>query len=129
MYEPPGVDIDRIDEAVRTGSVTLGPGRYETLVRPGFRAGHPLLTFTAPWSAAEVQWNAPAPAYLARLAGGLHEAHGWDADRITDYLSSRPGIDGRLDRATVAAVTAAGLGRAGSDWLAEAPQAVERPPA
>jgi hypothetical protein len=130
MYEPPGVDIDRIDEAVRTGSVTLGPGRYETLVRPGFRDGHPLLTFTAPWTAAEVEWNAPAPAYLARLAGGLHEAQGWDADRIIDYLTGRPGIDGRLSRAAVAEVVATGLGQAGSDWLSEVPErSVERPAA
>src|SRR4051794_23122418 len=129
MYEPPGVDIDRIDEAVASGSVTLGPGRYETLVCPGSRDGHPLLTFTAPWSAAEVDWNPPAPAYLARLAGGIREAHGWDADRITDYLSARPGIDGRLDRATVVAVVTAGLGQAGSDWLPEVPERPrDRPP-
>jgi hypothetical protein len=128
MYEPPGVDIDRVDEAVETGRVVLGPGRYETLVCPGFRAGHPMLTFTAPWRAAEVEANAPAPAYLARLAGGLHEAHGWNPERITDYLAARPGVDGRLDRAAVAAIVATGMGQAGSDWLPEVPAVfVERP--
>jgi hypothetical protein len=100
MYRPPpGVAQSEIDRAVRDGSVTLGTGRYETVVCAGALDGYPLLTFTAPWTAAEVTWTKPAPRYLAMLASGLREAHGWDAERIVAYLSACPGVSGRWQRA------------------------------
>ncbi|MBE1491444.1 histone deacetylase [Plantactinospora soyae] len=104
MYQPPGRDLDLLEEAVAQGRVCLGPGRYETLVCAGTRDGHPLLTFTAPWHAAEVEWAPPAPRYLAMIASGLHEAHGWTPARITGYLAGRPGIAGRWPSAEVGEV-------------------------
>ncbi|GIJ43886.1 hypothetical protein Val02_07720 [Virgisporangium aliadipatigenens] len=103
---PPGIGPERLAEAVATGRAVLGDGRYETLVRAGTRAGFPVLTFTAPWSAADVTPNPPAPRYLAMLAGGLHEAHRWNAARIADYLTSRPGVAGHWSRARVARIAA-----------------------
>ncbi|SBT49177.1 histone deacetylase [Micromonospora auratinigra] len=94
MYRPPGADLAGIRAAARTGRVTLGPGRYETLLRVGVRDGLPMLTFTAPGRAGDVAWTAPAPVYLGMLARGLREAHGWDDDRIAAYLAERPGVRG-----------------------------------
>nr|WP_258545296.1 histone deacetylase [Micromonospora provocatoris] len=75
MYRPPGADLAGILTAVETGRARLGPGRYETLLRVGVHEGLPMLTFTAPHRAVEVQWTRPAPVYLGMLARGLREAH------------------------------------------------------
>jgi hypothetical protein len=103
MYRPPTDDLDLL-EVVSSGRHQLGEGRYETLVCAGELDGHPIVTFTAPWHAGEVEWRRPAPAYLAFLAGGLHEAHGWQADRIAGYLGSLPGVRGEWDPVEVAAL-------------------------
>lgn len=94
MYREPGVDLEVLDDVVAHGRLQLGPGRYETLICAGALDGYPVVTFTAPWSATELEPNAPAPAYLRMLAGGLHESHGWAPEQILDYLHSRPGIAG-----------------------------------
>jgi hypothetical protein len=70
----------------------LGPGRYETLVCPGFLRGHPVLTFTAPWGVHDVAWNAPSPAYLRHLRTGLAETGVWSAAVLADYLTRCPGM-------------------------------------
>jgi hypothetical protein len=79
----------RYETARAAGRLQLGPGRYETVLCVGERDGHPLLTFTAPWSAAEVPHNPPSPAYVAMLAAGLREAHGWPESRVAEYLADR----------------------------------------
>ncbi|QKV80322.1 histone deacetylase [Amycolatopsis sp. Hca4] len=91
MYRQPGPDLD-LTTVLRTGRDQLGPGRYETLLHLGDLDGHPVLTFTAPWSAAEVEKNPPSAAYLAMLVGGLREAHGWSAWEIAGYLAPLPGV-------------------------------------
>lgn len=63
-----------------------GDGVYETLVAVGTLDGLPMLTFTSPHGAHEVAHTAPAPAYLATMATGLAESHGWEATRVQDYL-------------------------------------------
>nr|WP_218617375.1 hypothetical protein [Cryptosporangium aurantiacum] len=93
MARHPDVDLD-LTEVLTTGRACLGPGRYETLVRPGDLDGHPMLTFTAPWSCADVEPNPPAARYLGMIASGLYEAHGWDADTLVAYLAERPGVRG-----------------------------------
>jgi len=90
MHREPGTDLD-IAEVIDRGTVQLGPGRYETLVCSGRLDGLPLLTFTAPWRIEEAALNPPSPAYLRHLAAGLAEAHGWSAERIDEYLSTRAG--------------------------------------
>ena len=95
MYRSPDADLDLIRMAVESGRATLGPGRYETLLRVGTRDGVPMLTFTAPGRAADVPCTAPSSVYLGMLARGLREAHGWDTDRIAGYLVDRPGVAGR----------------------------------
>jgi hypothetical protein len=94
MYRAPGADLHVIDEVVQRGRAELGDGRYETLVYAGTHDGYPALTFTAPWRASDVSITPPAPAYLAMLASGLHESHGWDVGEVVRYLSDRPGIEG-----------------------------------
>lgn len=106
MYEPPGRDFGLIEEAVAHGRACLGPGRYETLVCAGSRDGHPLLTFTAPWAAADVEWTPPAEQYLRMIASGIYEAHGWPPERISGYLSRLPGVDGLWPAADVEDVVA-----------------------
>lgn len=65
-----------------------GPGVYETLIEVGRQDGLPMLTFTAPHGLNAVPHSAPRPAYLAMLAEGLREAHGWDPERIDEYFAS-----------------------------------------
>ncbi|KDN21552.1 hypothetical protein [Amycolatopsis rifamycinica] len=90
MYRDPGPDLD-LSTVLRTGRDQLGPGRYETLLHLGDLDGYPVLTFTAPWPAAEVEKNPPSAAYLAMIVGGLREAHGWPVPKIAEYLSQLPG--------------------------------------
>lgn len=63
-----------------------GPGHYETLVEVGRVAGAPMLTFTAPHGIDHVEHHEPSPSYLATLAEGLREAHGWDDARVARYF-------------------------------------------
>lgn len=90
MYREPGADLD-LSPVLATGRVQLGPGRYETLLHVGDHDGHPMLTFTAPWTAAGVPHVPPAPAYLDTLAAGIRESHGWPDERIASYLSGGAG--------------------------------------
>jgi hypothetical protein len=103
MYREPRTDLD-IAEVLASGRAEIGPGRYETLLCPGYLDGHPLLTFTAPWDMYEVEWNPPAAAYLRHLGYGLDEAHGWSCERIAEYLATRPGAAGHWTVEAVAAV-------------------------
>jgi hypothetical protein len=105
----PGGRTTAVDEAVRNGRVELGPGRYETLVYAGARDGYPVLTFTAPWHAADVALSPPAPAYLALLARGLRESHHWTAGQIAGYLGGRPGVAGRWSPDELTALAEAAL--------------------
>lgn len=93
MYGEPGADLD-LTEVLERGRSTLGPGRYQTLVRTGTLDGTPVLTLTAPWSMADVTWTAPSAGYLDHLAAGLREAGRWDDARIAEYLAARPGAAG-----------------------------------
>ncbi|XVS61281.1 histone deacetylase [Actinosynnema sp. CA-299493] len=88
MYREPGADLD-LTAVPAGGRHALGPGRYETLLHLGEHDGHPALTFTAPWSAADVEHTKPSAGYLAMLATGLAETHGWSTGRIADYLAGR----------------------------------------
>jgi hypothetical protein len=69
-----------------SGRHHAGPGHYETLIQVGEHAGLPMLTFTSPHGMHAVTRTRPAPAYLAMLADGLREAHGWDDERIAAYF-------------------------------------------
>jgi hypothetical protein len=90
MYRRPGADLD-LRGVLATGRARLGSGRYETLLHLGDHDGHPMLTFTAPWTSAAVEHVRPSESYLRVLAAGLREAHGWKAGRIARYLASRAG--------------------------------------
>jgi hypothetical protein len=90
MYREPGTDLD-LSEVLATGRDRIGEGRYETLLHVGDVEGYPLLTFTAPWRAAEVETVAPSLPYLRMLAGGLSAAHGWDVRQAAEYLAGLTG--------------------------------------
>src|SRR5215813_6304541 len=59
MHRSPGSAFD-LAGVLAAGRLQLGPGRYETVLCVGERDGHPLLTFTAPWSAADIVHTAPS---------------------------------------------------------------------
>lgn len=100
MYREPGDDLD-LREVLRTGVSRLGTGRYETLLRVGDLDGHPVLTFTAPFSSAEVTPVAPSAAYLRMLLAGLRDGQGWDADTAAGYLAGCPGALGHWSPADI----------------------------
>jgi hypothetical protein len=71
----------------------VGPGHYETLVEIGRVAGAPTLTFTAPHGIDHVDHSEPSAEYLAVLAEGLREGHGWGNTEVGRYfarLTARP---------------------------------------
>ncbi|MBM9505372.1 histone deacetylase [Actinacidiphila acididurans] len=103
MYAAPGTDLD-LTEALETGRQVLGPGRYQTLVCPGRREGHPLLTLTAPWRMSEVDLVPPSRPYLRHLVAGLLEAGDWDPAAIARYLARCPGAAGHWSERQVRAM-------------------------
>jgi hypothetical protein len=106
MRRPPGGEFAR-DLAGLLGDVesvhTMGPGRYETITRLGMRAGVPMFTVTH-GDVAELEPVAPSATYLWWLSTGLGEAHGWDSDRIADYLAAAPGAKGSWSENEIAAI-------------------------
>ena len=93
MHRVPDPD-DPIEEIVvggldpeYDGRHHVGPGHYETLVEIGRIAGAPMLTFTAPHGIDHVDHRPPTPKYLAMLAEGLREGHGWNDREIDRYFS------------------------------------------
>lgn len=92
MHRPVQED-DPIEAIVRdgfpSGRYQAGPGRYETLLRVGERDGRPMLTFTAPDGVLDMPTTQPTAAYLAMLAEGLRQAHGWDRERCDAYFEAR----------------------------------------
>jgi len=57
----------------------------------------PLMTFTRDWRTAAAL-AAPSETYLAAMATGLREAHGWSSTQIDRYLSALPGCSDRVSR-------------------------------
>ncbi|MEO3825225.1 histone deacetylase [Actinomadura sp. B10D3] len=100
MRRDTGTDHD-LSEAVAHGRQRIGPGRYETVLKVGERAGRPMLTFTSP---APAPPNPPSASYLAMLGHGLREAHGWPPERAASYLAGRPGAHGHWTPRDIAAL-------------------------
>jgi hypothetical protein len=91
MHRQPGIDHD-LGELLEDGVVILGEGRYESLHVVGELDGEPVVTFTSPERMHATNHSQPSAAYLATMARGLMEGHGWDEDRVAAYLLERPGI-------------------------------------
>ena len=91
MYRVPQPG-DPLEEVVLNpldgGRHTVGPGHYETLVEVGRHDDDPLLTFTSPHGADQIEHTDPSPAYLAMLGTGLREARGWGDEQVASYLAS-----------------------------------------
>lgn len=91
MHRIPDPD-DPLEEVLLAGLPDArhqaGPGHYETLIEVGRHDGLPMLTFTAPHGLDAVPHTRPEPAYLAMLAEGLRDAHGWDESRVEAYFAS-----------------------------------------
>jgi len=108
MRRPPGGEFARNLAGVlpEVGSVhTLGPGRYETVLRLGEREGVPMFTVTHD-DVAGLELAAPTAPYLRWIAAGLHDAHGWDSARIGGYLAAAPGARGVWTEDEIAALAA-----------------------
>jgi hypothetical protein len=84
--------------------VTIGPGRYETVVRLGELDGAPMFTITH-HDVGSLRLAAPTAPYLHWISIGLHEAHGYDGARIARYLADAPGIRGAWAEADIEALT------------------------
>jgi hypothetical protein len=70
---------------------TMGPGRYETVVRLGELDGRPMFTVTH-GTIADLDPVAPTAPYLRWIGTGLTESHGWNVTQIVDYLQAAPGV-------------------------------------
>jgi hypothetical protein len=90
MYRVPAEDL-AVADWLETGRTQVGPGRYETIVCVGSLDGYPALTFTAPWSIAEIDCTKPSAAYLENIAAGLLEAGAWSRNEIAAYLAGAAG--------------------------------------
>jgi hypothetical protein len=92
MHRTPSEE-DPLEQVVREGLPEgrhrAGPGKYETMLRVGEREGRPLLTFTAPDRAEQMESVPPTDAYLAMLTEGLRQSHGWEDARIAAYFRAR----------------------------------------
>jgi hypothetical protein len=111
MRHPPGGDFARALAAVlpEVGELhTLGPGRYETVLRLGVRDGVPMMTVTS-GDVAELDLNAPSAAYLRSIATGLRESHGWTDGGIAEYLAPAPGVQQAWTHAEVLAAIGDGV--------------------
>lgn len=102
MHRTPGVDHD-LTHLLAHGSTDVGDGRYESLHVVGELDGEPVVTFTSPEGVHAADHNEPSAAYLATMARGLVESHGWGPDRVATYLLDRPGI-GSWDAAGIRAL-------------------------
>jgi hypothetical protein len=70
---------------------SLGPGRYETVVRLGEHDDIPMYTITHS-AFAELDPVAPTASYLQWIATGLTESHNWTLDQVVAYLYAAPGV-------------------------------------
>lgn len=92
MYRVPEAD-DPLERVVVDGlggdgaRHTVGLGHYETLVEVGRIDRLPMLTFTAPHGRDAIEHAQPSAEYLAMLARGLDESHGWSSDQIHRYFT------------------------------------------
>jgi hypothetical protein len=84
--------------------VTIGPGRYETVVRLGELEGAPMFTITH-HDVGSLRLAAPSAAYLHWITTGLAEAHGYDGARTARYLAAAPGIHGAWSEPEIEALT------------------------
>lgn len=92
MHRPPrpGDPLEQIVlDGLPAGRYSAGAGHYETVIAVGREDGRPMFTLTAPHTVDAVPHTAPGEAYLATLATGLHESHGWDRTRSDRYFASR----------------------------------------
>lgn len=104
MHRPLARTPPPLTAVLSEGRASVGPGHYETLMCAGWLDGAPLLTFTAPWSMAQVQTRAPSAAYLSMLSAGLREAHGWSRREAAAYLAALPGAAGSWMTDAIAAL-------------------------
>ncbi len=90
MYRDPedGHALVDLDVTRLTGGRhEFGDGHYETLIEVGRdEQGIPMLTFTSPHGATDVDHTRPSPAYLAVISQGLRESRNWSDERIQAYL-------------------------------------------
>lgn len=94
----PGGDLD-LRVALAGGRTVVGSGWYDTVLSVGRLDGTPMLTLTAGVPAPDGEVRAPGEAYLATIAAGLAEAHGWHPDEIARYLITCRGVAPSWDAA------------------------------
>lgn len=85
---------DAVAEVEHRSRVSVGPGRYDTILRVGEIGGIACLTFTGRTPREATPLTRPASDYLSMMAGGLRTAHQLDDEQIVGYLRERPGLAG-----------------------------------
>lgn len=103
MHRDPGESFD-LALLRQDSRLTLGPGRYETLVVVGHLDDEPVMTFTCSSGGQRPESNAPSERYLQMIAAGLREAHSLGPDELVGYLLPLPGVEGHWSPADLARV-------------------------
>lgn len=83
-------EVGDVLAASRDTPLVLGDGRYDAVVQVGLLGGLPMLTVTS--ARPPEEHAAPSAGYLATIATGLAESHGWRGAALVDYLAARPGV-------------------------------------
>jgi hypothetical protein len=98
-----GAELD-LTTVLTNGRDTLGPGRYETLLRVGTIGSEPLVTLTCPRPHKPTEHVAPTGRYLVMLVGGLVESHGLHPTDAVAYLADLDGVKGCWSAAEIVAL-------------------------
>ena len=107
MHREPGADL-ALEALWADGRHDLGPGRYESMHVVGRLDDLPVVTLTSPAGLDDdgLELSSPTGPYLATMAQGLVETHGWDAGQVADYLATCPGLGAEWDDAALRALVA-----------------------
>lgn len=89
------IDLDSIK---KSGSKKVCCGWYGYIVYLGEHSNFSVFTFTAPWDNGDENFITPSDKYLSKIILGLKESYGYSDEEIANYLSDKPGIEGKYGK-------------------------------
>ena len=71
---------------------------YGNIVYLGDEQGFPIFTFTSYWDIDDKSYSPPSPEYALTIIRGIKETYQLSEQEIVDYLHSKPGIKGNIEK-------------------------------